>query len=107
MSGSAPASIHEESHLYPGELNDVIVTEPGRLSSDGGAVEQRIVPGLAAVDMHDEIAFGAPRDRGNLYAWAPERGQRLVELQLAAGERTRQHLQLRFLQRRSVAEHAA
>ncbi len=93
----------EEAHLHAGELNDVVVLQLARLSADRHAVHEREAFGLAALDVHDVVALGAPRDGGNLHARTAERRQRFDELELAAGERARQHLQLRERQCRSGA----
>ena len=84
--------------------------ELARLAADGGAVDQRIVVRRIAVDVHDEEAILAARDGGHLDARAAERGQGLVQLELAAREGTGEHLQLGLLDRHLAVEtlaHAA
>src|SRR5579859_3044235 len=89
----------EEPHLHAGELNDVVVVEPTRLRTDGDAIHLREVVVLAAVDVHDEVALGAPRDRRDLHAGAAERGERLGQFKLAAGKRAGEYLELGFRER--------
>src|SRR5882762_1633892 len=101
------ASVHEETHLDAGELDHVVVAQAGRLGSDRRTVEQREVVDLAAVDVHDVVGLGAARDRGHLHPGTAERGEGLAELDLAACERARQHLQFRLLQRRGAVRERA
>src|SRR5258707_13002356 len=65
----------EEPHLHAGQLYNVVVIEPMGLRSDRYAVDLRIVVFLAAVDVHDEIAFGTAVDRGKVDLRADERGE--------------------------------
>ena len=96
---SCPTLAFEESHLHAGQQDHIVVLQLAGLLADAAAVDQRIVVRLAAVDVHDEEAIGAARDRRDLHARAAERRQRFVQLELAARERAAQHLQLRFRQR--------
>src|SRR5258708_33044166 len=63
----------EEPHLHAGQLYNVVVIEPTGLRSDRYAVDLRIVVFLAAVDVHDEIAFGTAGCRRNHLAPGPPR----------------------------------
>src|SRR4051794_7715812 len=93
------ASANEKPHLHARQLDDVIVSQPGSLSANGCAIEQRIVVNLAAVDMDDEVAFRPASDRRDLNTWTAQRSQSFVQLELATRERTREHLQLRLFER--------
>ena len=64
------AQLSKNPILTPGELHHVVVVEPAGLRTDGHAIDQRVIVFLAAVDVHDEIALGAARDRRDLYARA-------------------------------------
>jgi len=80
------------------------------VTSDGRAIDQREVVRRVAVDVHDEEPVLATRDGGHLDARPSERGQRLVQFELAAGEGTGEHLQLGLLDRRLAVDafaHAA
>src|SRR5580700_1595880 len=74
----------EEPHLHAGELDHVVVVEAACLRTDGNAVDLRVVVFLAAVDVHDEVPFGAPRDRGDLHTGTAEGGERLGQFELSA-----------------------
>src|SRR5271168_767662 len=76
----------EEPHFHARQLHDVVVVQTPGLRSDRDAVDLRIVIFLAAVHVHDEIAFGAPRDGRDLNARTPERGKRLGQFELTARE---------------------
>src|SRR5271155_3559218 len=76
----------EEPHLHAGQLHDIVVVQATRLRSDRHTVDLREVILLAAVDVDDEVAFGAARDGRDLYSRAAQRGQRLRQLQLTACE---------------------
>src|SRR3984957_2178985 len=84
----------EEPHLHAGQLHDVIVVEPPRLRPDRHSIDLRIIVFLTAVHVHDEVAFGAPRNGRHLHAPTAEGGERLGEFQFASGESTPQPLQL-------------
>src|SRR5271167_283000 len=96
----------EEPHLHAGELHDVVVVQTPGLWSDRDAVDLRVVIFFAAIDVHDEIAFGAPSDGGNLNAWTPERGESLGQFEFAAGKSATQYLKLGLRQRRRVFRNA-
>jgi hypothetical protein len=64
-------------------------------------------PGFATLDVHDVVAVGTAADRRHLHARAPERRQRLRELELASCELAGQHLQLRGPRGRALVGHAA
>src|SRR5690606_20662210 len=98
--GAAPRSREEEAHLHARELNDVVVVQLARLRADRGAVHERKALARSVLDVHDEVAFRAARDRRDLDTRPAERRQRLRERELAAGERAGEHLQLRERQGR-------
>src|SRR5580704_4831316 len=89
----APSAL-EEPHLDPGQLDHIVVAEPGGLRTDRIAIEQREVVGLLAVHVDDEVAVLAVGDGGDLNAGPTQGGQRLVQFQLTTGEGARKHLQL-------------
>ena len=89
-----PGSALEEPHLHARQLDHVVVDQAAGLGADRRAIDQRIVVGPVGLDVHDVEAVGAARDGGDLHARAAQRGQRLGQLQLAAGECAGQHLQL-------------
>src|SRR5580704_178 len=100
---SAPTRIgsgYKETHLHARKLDHVVVIQTGRLRANGRAVDEREVIALAAVDVDDEIAFSTPCDRGDLDARAAERGECLIQFELAARKRAGEHLQFRLLQSR-------
>src|ERR1700730_2864848 len=104
---AASTSALEEPHLPPGQLHHVVVVQPSRLRTDGYAIDLGKVVFFAAVHMDDEVAFGAPGDGSHLDARAPERGERLRQFELASGECTAEHLQLRLRQCGGVLRYAA
>src|SRR5580704_7369414 len=70
--GPNAGSAFEESHLYAGQLNHIIVGETAGLGANGLAIDQRKIILGRAVDVHDEVATRAVRDRGDLNARATQ-----------------------------------
>src|ERR1700722_15162819 len=96
----------EEPHLPARELPPIVVVQPSSLRSDRYTVDLRIVVFLAAVHVHDEVAFGAAGNGRNLHARTAQSSERLGELEFAAGKGAAQHLELGLRQRRGILRHA-
>src|SRR5271163_4729508 len=88
----------EEPHFYAGQLHDIVVIQTPGLRPDRDAVDLRIIIFLAAIDVHDEVALGAPCDCGHLNPRTPESGECFRQLEFAAGEGAAQDLKLGFWQ---------
>src|SRR5690606_38742474 len=95
VSRSAPAPLAlEKSHLHARKENHIVIPQLTGLLADRSAIDERIVAGLAAVDVHDEEAVSTARNGGDLHAGSSQRRERLVELELAASEGAAEHLEL-------------
>src|SRR2546425_13341141 len=84
------SGLQEEFHLDPGKFDHVMVIQRVRLCVEGLAVYDRKA---CALYVGDEKALRPTRDDGHLDAGFAERRERLGELELLAGVRTREKLQ--------------
>ena len=95
----------EEPHLHAGQLHHIIVIQAPGLRSNGHAVDLRIVVFLAAVHVHDEVAFGAARNGRHLHTRTAESGECFGQLEFASRKGAAQDLQLRLRQGRCILRH--
>src|SRR6185436_6029285 len=84
-----PSALEEEFHLHAGQLDDVVVLQRVRRVADRLAIDRRL---LRAFHMRDEVAVRAEREHRFLHVWLAERRQRLRELALLTGVRSREVL---------------
>ena len=84
----------EESHLYSGQLYDVIVGQPLCLRPDRLAVDQREVTFFAGLNMHDVITFSTASDCSDLHARATQSRESFGQLKFTTGKGATQDLQL-------------
>src|SRR5438309_4538474 len=91
------SSLQEEFHLDPGKFDHVMVIQRMRLGVEGLAVYDWKA---YALYVGDEKALRPTRDDGHLDAGFAERRERLGEIELLAGVRTREKLQRGIFLRR-------